>query len=120
VIIVLLTRKHLGLRNGGSIERILGEMVKKAWSIICPNLNPMDRWQAKIRNFHRLVRGWATNVIAELNKHKQVVTAEYNLLDLESENRSLDAGGQVRMKDLGRELDKLWALEKQDKGLRIG
>jgi asparagine synthetase A len=71
----------------------------------------MDRWQAKIMNFHMLVRGWAANVIAELNKHKQIVAVEYNLLDLEAENRNLDEGEQARMKNLARELDKLCFLE---------
>jgi hypothetical protein len=71
----------------------------------------MDRWQAKIMNFRRIVRGWAANVIAELNKHKQVVAIEYNLLDLESKNRCLEDWEQCRIKELARELDKLWAVE---------
>jgi hypothetical protein len=58
----------------------------------------MDRWQAKIMNFRRIVRGWAANVIAELNKHKQVVAIEYNLLDLESKNRCLEDWEQCRIK----------------------
>jgi hypothetical protein len=91
VIIALLARKKIRFEKWWLQREDFGEMVKKAWSISCPNLNPMDRWQAKIRNFRRLVRGWAANVIAELNKHKQVIAAEYNLLDLESENRSMDA-----------------------------
>jgi hypothetical protein len=51
----------------------------------------------------RLARGWANNVIAELNKYKQAVAAEYNLLDIESENRTLDRSEIDRMEYLARE-----------------
>jgi hypothetical protein len=36
--------------------------------------------------------------------------AEYNRLDL-AENRELDVGEKARMRTLGKELDKIWALE---------
>jgi hypothetical protein len=88
-----------------------GEVVRKAWFLDCPGLCSMYKWQAKIRNFRKMVKGWAINVIAELNKHKQVVAAEYNLLDLEAEVRVLDDHEQARFKELARELYKLWALE---------
>jgi hypothetical protein len=87
------------------------EVVRKDWSLDCLGLNSMDKWQAKVRNFRKMVRGWATNVIAELNKHKQVVVVEYNLLDIEVETRTLDDHEQTRLKGLARELDRLWALE---------
>jgi hypothetical protein len=35
------------------------------------------------------VKGWAANVVADLNRTKHVVHAEYNCLDLEDENRKL-------------------------------
>jgi hypothetical protein len=41
----------------------------------------MDVLQFRIRAFRRLVRWWANNVIAEMNKYKQVVSAEFNFLD---------------------------------------
>jgi hypothetical protein len=63
------------------------------------------------RNLHRIVRGWAANVIAELNKHEQAMAAEYNALDLEAESRSINFQEQTRVKELARELDRLWALE---------
>jgi hypothetical protein len=71
----------------------------------------LDRWQSRIRIFRRLARCWATNVIAGLNKHKQAIAAEYNVLDLEAENRILDESKKSRIKFLAKELDKLWALE---------
>jgi hypothetical protein len=51
------------------------------------------------------------NVIVVLNKHKQSVAAEYNLLDLEAKARDLEDDEKVRLKDLAKELDKLWALD---------
>jgi hypothetical protein len=86
-------------------------VVRKAWSLDCSGLNSIDKWQAKVRNFRKMVRGWAANVIVELNKHKQVVVVEYNLSDIEAETRTLDDHEQARVKELARELDRLWALE---------
>jgi hypothetical protein len=88
-----------------------GELVKKAWNLECSGLRPLDRWQAKVRYFRRLTRGWAGNVIVELNKHKQSVAAEYNCLDMEAESRTLDEDEKRRMQELAMELEKLWALE---------
>jgi hypothetical protein len=65
------------------------EMVNKAWGASCSNPNPMEVWQFKIRTLRRAVRGWADNVVAKLNRHRQSVAVEYNLLDV-SENRNLD------------------------------
>jgi hypothetical protein len=56
------------------------------------------------------VRGWANNAVAEMNKHKQIVAAEFNHLDLEAENRMLDRDERLRMKKLAKELDQIWAL----------
>jgi hypothetical protein len=58
-----------------------------------------------------MVRGWANNVVAEMNKYKQIVAAEFNYLDFESENRMLDRSERLRMKQLAKELDQIWALE---------
>jgi hypothetical protein len=71
----------------------------------------MDVWQNKIRNLRRVVRGWANNIVVELNKHKQAVVAEYNWLDEEEESRSLSAEKKNRMKTLTRELEHIWSLE---------
>jgi hypothetical protein len=88
-----------------------GGVVRKAWSLDCQGMCSMDKWQAKIINFKRLVRGWASSVTAELNKHKQKVAAEYNMLDIEAGSRPLDDHEHVRFKELAGELVKLWALE---------
>jgi hypothetical protein len=88
-----------------------GEVVRKAWSSDCSHLSPLDRWQGKVRIFRRLVRGWAANVVAELNRSKQPIAGEYNMLDIEAENRNLEEAEKSRMKELARELEKIWALE---------
>jgi hypothetical protein len=49
------------------------DVVLKAWSAPCPQSDPMEVWQNKIRSLRKMVRGWANNVIAKLNKHKQAV-----------------------------------------------
>lgn len=43
----------------------------------------MDKWQNKNRILRKHIRGWAANVIAEMNKHKAVISEEFNRLDLE-------------------------------------
>jgi hypothetical protein len=68
----------------------------------------------RIRRFRRLVRGWANNVIAEVNKYKNMVVSELNFLDFEAENRCLDEDERLRMKSLARELDKLWVWKRSE------
>jgi hypothetical protein len=46
------------------------EVVKKAWNTQCSSLDHIEVWQSKIRTLRRMVRGWADNVVAELNKYK--------------------------------------------------
>jgi hypothetical protein len=58
-----------------------------------------------------MVRGWANNVVAELNKYKHAVVAEYNMLDEEEDNRLLDNSEKMRKNHLVRELEKIWNLE---------
>jgi hypothetical protein len=87
------------------------EVVIKAWSVGTRGMSAMDTWQTNIRNFRRIVRGWAANVVIEVNSHKQVVSGEYNWLDIEFENRVLEDGEKNRMKQLAKELESIWALE---------
>jgi hypothetical protein len=72
------------------------EVVKKAWSTQCSSLDPVEVWQSKIRALRRMVRGWANNVVTEINKYKQVVAAKYNLLDEEEDNRLLEEDEKKR------------------------
>jgi hypothetical protein len=47
------------------------EVVNRAWNSSAGEGYAMYTWQNKIRNFRRMVRGWASNVVAELNRNKQ-------------------------------------------------
>jgi hypothetical protein len=105
------SKKKIRFKKWWLMRPEFGELIKKAWNLECPSLRPLDRWQAKVRYFHRLTRGWVGNVIVELNKHKQSVAVEYNCLDMEAESRTLDEDEKSRMQELARELEKLWALE---------
>jgi hypothetical protein len=87
------------------------EVVLKAWNLRCEVDDPMEVWQSKVSIFRRLVRGWASNVVAELNRHKQTVAAEFNCLDMKAEGRVLDRDERIMMKMLARELEKIWALK---------
>jgi hypothetical protein len=58
----------------------------------------------------KVIRGWAANVVAELNREKQTVAGEFNGLDMEAEQRPLD-DDLNKMKSLARDFDRIWALE---------
>jgi hypothetical protein len=42
----------------------------KAWDEPCNYSNVMDKCQFRVRIFRRIVRGWASNEVALLNKKK--------------------------------------------------
>jgi hypothetical protein len=44
------------------------EVVKKAWAERSNNVDPIEIWQFRVRTSRRMVRGWETNVVAELNR----------------------------------------------------
>jgi hypothetical protein len=62
------------------------DIVVKAWSEPCSATNFMDKWQFRVRTFRRLVRGWAFNEVANLNKRKKELADEYNILDNKAES----------------------------------
>jgi len=57
-----------------------------------------------------MVRGWATNEVAALNKEKANLTLEYNFLGKEPESRFLYSEFK-RLDEITKELDKIWTLE---------
>jgi hypothetical protein len=87
------------------------EIVSKAWNENCRDNNSMDRWQFKIRTFRRIVRGWAANEVAALNKKKAALAEEYNKLDEEAESTGLSSQDLKRLKEVAEELSRIWSLE---------
>lgn len=85
-------------------------IVEKAWDCPCSLTNPIDIWQYRVRTFRRLARGWAANTVAAQNKRKTEIAEEYNRLDVMSEHIELNQEDRQRMRELTKELDKLWAL----------
>lgn len=73
--------------------------------------NFIDIWQNKIRLLRKSIRGWAANVVAEMNRHKSQISEEFNKLDLEAETRILSDGEKERMRALSIEINRFWALE---------
>ena len=87
------------------------KVVLKAWNTPCLEPKPLDVLQFRIRTLRRLVRGWASNEVAALNKQKAVLSEEYNKLDVEAEQGLLTAQGLSRLKLVADELDKFWGLK---------
>lgn len=83
----------------------------KAWAEPCQATNIVDRWQFKVRTFRRIVRGWASNEVASLDKRKVELAEECNRLDGEAEEGKLNSQELHRLKDVADELGKIWALE---------
>lgn len=71
----------------------------------------IDIWQFRVRTFRKLVRGWATNQVATLNKAKASLSQEYMVLDQASESRTLDELEWNRLKQLENELSRIWRIE---------
>lgn len=86
-------------------------IVKKAWESPYNFTDPIDIWQFRVRTFRELARGWVANTVAAQNKRKSEVAEEYNRLDIMLEHNDLTQEDSNRMRELAKELDKLWALD---------
>ncbi|KAJ1276319.1 hypothetical protein BS78_05G205600, partial [Paspalum vaginatum] len=87
------------------------EVVTRAWSSPGEGKKAIDRWQAKIRHLRKVIRGWAANEVATLNKEKTALAAGFNKLDLETEARVLSDSETERYKLVKTKLERIWALE---------
>jgi hypothetical protein len=60
--------------------------VQKAWSIQRKRGDSnLDCWQAKVRYFRKLAKGWSANLEVEIRKQKKALMDEYDALDILSE-----------------------------------
>lgn len=71
----------------------------------------MAKWQLKIRNLRKTIRGWASNEVPQMNRAKVELATEYNSLDRVSESRILNESERGRFSWLSEELQKIWSLE---------
>ena len=70
MIICLLAKKHFRFEKWWLEKDSFRELVKKVWSTPCEERNSLDIWQFRIRLFRKMVRGWATNEVAAMNREK--------------------------------------------------
>jgi hypothetical protein len=86
--------------------QVLGfdQVVAKFWSAPCSCTKAIDRWQFKIRNTMKGLKGWNANLEASQNKDKRGLVAEYDLLDIVVENTPLSPNSKKRMQDISSEL----------------
>jgi hypothetical protein len=71
----------------------------------------MDRWQFKVRTLRRMVRGWAANEVANLNRNKASLIEKFRKLEDIMETRSLEPIEMIEYRDIEEELSHIWALE---------
>jgi hypothetical protein len=87
-------------------------MVEKIWSAPCNHVKAIDRWQFKIRNLRKGLKGWNANLEFDQRKKKQHLVAEYDMLDIISESQTLSPISKSRMKHISSELTEIWKNEK--------
>ncbi|XP_047071299.1 uncharacterized protein LOC124680262 [Lolium rigidum] len=87
------------------------QMVAKFWQAPCHLQKSIDRWNFKIRNTRKDLKGWAANIESAQRKNKQSLVAEYDLLDIIAETQSLSPVSKKRMNDISVELTKIWSNE---------
>jgi ribosomal protein L10 len=87
------------------------EVVIRAWNSPCLVTDNMEKWQVKIRTFRRMIRGWAANEVADMNRKKVDLANEYNQLDREAEQRGLSTQKLNILKTVADELRAIWSLE---------
>jgi len=81
------------------------DVVVKAWNTPCRSVSSIDRWQFKIRTLMRMVRGWAANEIASLNKSKTILMEKFSRLESLSETRELDLDELSELRSVEKELE---------------
>ena len=65
------------------------DMVKRVWSAPVPGNSPVRRWNAKIRNLRKYLRGWARHTTGILKKEKERLSTIIDELDRAAETRVL-------------------------------
>jgi hypothetical protein len=86
-------------------------MVEKAWNTPCNCSKSINKWQFKIRTFRRMIRGWAANEIAQLNREKVSLSEEFSRLEILAEDGNLSLADSQAMHVIENKLEKIWALE---------
>jgi hypothetical protein len=86
-------------------------MVEKAWLSTCDSQSSIDKWQFKVRTLRRMVRGWAANEVAALNKSKAILTEKFSKLENLADVRELDPEEVKVFRAVEKELENIWALE---------
>jgi hypothetical protein len=87
------------------------DFVAKAWSLETNSDSTLDKWQAKIRKFRSLARGWSANQEAAIRKQKKILMEEYDLLDIKFETQILSAKEKARLDFILRDLNSFWIME---------
>jgi hypothetical protein len=86
-------------------------LVKESWNKNCSLLDPMGRWQFKMRNLRKRIKGWSRNIDAERKKSKEKIMDELDGLDRMAEFHQLTAQEFERKKILRGVMDQFWKIE---------
>jgi hypothetical protein len=86
-------------------------LVKESWNKNCSLLDPMGRWQFKMRNLRKRIKGWSRNIDAERKQSKEKIMDELDGLDRMAEFHQLTAQEFKRKKILRGMMDQFWKIE---------
>jgi hypothetical protein len=86
-------------------------LVKDTWSRECPLIDPVDRWQFKMRGLRTKIRGWSVNLDAERKRNMKNFMRELDKLDSKVEKGQLTEQELKRKKELVGLMDHIWKVE---------
>jgi hypothetical protein len=86
-------------------------LVKQCWGVECHLVNPIDRWEFKMRNLRKKIKGWSCNIEAEMRGTKETMLIELDGMDKAAKHQQLNAQELDRRKSLRNKMDKFWRIE---------
>jgi hypothetical protein len=78
-------------------------IVDKAWNTPCSQVKSIDRWQFKVRTLRRMIRGWAANEVAAMNKTKATLMEKFSKLDSLAKTRELNVEETYELRAIEKE-----------------
>ncbi|PUZ51151.1 hypothetical protein GQ55_6G154700 [Panicum hallii var. hallii] len=87
------------------------DIVKNVCESPCHYTDALDVWQYKLTSRRRKLKGWSLNINADLRRKKQAPLEEFDVLDVFSEESSLEENEKARMQEAKQELEHIWQME---------
>jgi hypothetical protein len=77
----------------------------------CHLVNPIDRWEFKMRNLRKKIKGWSYNIDAEMRRTEETMLIELDGMDKAAKHQQFNAQELDRRKSLRNKMDKFRRIE---------